>query len=442
MCSEYLSPLPVIKVYGGHFASDESPVAEFDWPTNEDDEEFQKQLGRYRTDDAATAHRLLCPCGHKIYVRKRKLQDGVWDLWSEPGVRHGNEKCPKSEDYRPPRRRLTREQIARHEGTVTRRVRLDLQDYARSIRSEFQGDPGTPWTGEEAEVSRKRLGGLLSYMNDMSELSEWWPDRSYAKDLAQIEHHLSEAARRIAVLNEFSPKLVFPIKYQSNSEIGEAIRSACCNNKGAPSGLHGSALVVNIQPWFSIDPMFELKFPGHPMFYSLAAARQVVEAFKRDLAGKDKITSARQGMLKLVGKRGSEAYLHVIALVEPVEEKGILPFLRATKFAWRLIDQRGLMYESAYEFEAGTQLATAGIRHKKPAAMRYKFGENWRKPDFFVSDRTGRYYVLEVDVGDSGKRSKLGRDGELDRAGIEKIIWDPHKKPDLLDAMREQGFEW
>ena len=225
----------------------------------------------------------------------------------------------------------------------------------------------------------------------------------------------------------------------------QEIKEALQHNGGTVRNLSGKALLINAQ--LDLDPGdngLDIVFEGSNLYRWVAKAQELRNLLypKTAIEARDPEALECREMLKYPKAHPKDASLLFIALLERVREPGVPDFLSIPEMAWRLMDNRGVLYESTYEFEAGDQLFRAGIKHWKPAGQFFEVNDTTRKPDFLVWDRGGMRHVIEVDPGDGDSDRKVQRNIDFEAGKISWFAWNPLKEPDLIEWLRREGFNW
>jgi hypothetical protein len=417
---------------------------EFDWPIDEADEVFQFNLEAFleAREDAEDGNLfLICPCEKRLKLRRPTKLCPRIVVERMRGARHEcGRKVSSWDRHEPPLNDAGDKRPLYDFEDIP--IRLVLTSQSQGADKFERSEHMRAFT-ERGPILSKNLGGLLAHMADVSGLTQWEPGRAFGLGPREILMRMnSESWKRPALERGFRPKTVFaPLVSNLKQEIKEAIQY----KGGTVRNLSGKALLINAQ--LDLNPGdngLEIVFEGSNLYKWVAKAPEVQNLLNPETRIEAWDPEALQSweMLKYPKAHPKDASLLFIALLERVKELGSPEFFRIPEMAWRLMDNRGVLYESTYEFEAGAQLFRAGIRHWKPAGQFFEVNDTTRKPDFLVWDRGGMRHVIEVDPGDGDSDRKVLRNIDFEAGKVSWFAWNPLKEPNLIDWLRKEGFKW
>jgi len=420
-------------------------VKGFSWPEDETDKDFQRELKVFlkaRGDDKTLV--LICPCGRRLKLRRPT--DSCRRIVLER-VRGSHHTCGRKDRSWEPHRAPLSGNEGRTGGAFIDEIpiRLVLKSNEEGRQIFEDSEHMRALTKVREPISSKTLGGLLAHMADVSGLTEWAPGRPYCNSPHEILARMNgECWKRPILARRFRTKTVFA---SATSNFQRLIRDAREMTGGTAGNLTGKALLIGSQhELFPDEIMLEITSEAPDTILGLLAVapdvRKQLRVEEKAAADESKKAFNRWQMLQYPKTHRETSSLLFMALVVQVSEPGIVPFFQIDEMAWHLADNRGMLYESVYEFEAGAQLFKAGIRHWKPAAEFFEVNDTERRPDLFGWDPNGRRFVIEVDVGDHNRARKRRRDADFQEGKIVWISWNPKLEPDLVGVLREEKLHW
>ncbi len=440
------------------------PVDDFEWPEAEQGNGFQERLDKFLKDRVDEPRlQIACPCGYPLKLlrcpsfRSEEFPEGriIIQGWPDrhPEADRTAPNCPRhgtARRVRPelvPLTYITSIDALQPAGYDKMELVLRLEKEPSCEEAcDLKRTPGPDSAAcaeREAKPASVFLGGLMNYVFDVAGLTHWSPDPNRSLNASCNLTNLGSAVFSIPALEtKFTPKMVFLEGAQSDGW-GRTLRRACGANQGTARNLQGRALLIHAQA--VLNPLPTLVFVPQ-CFIPYQGSGSDTPVFRVAPSQLPKFSSEnnRKGLEYPSRFPAVNATIATIALVEDLggssENQAGGEFL-VREIAWRLMDARGLLFESPHELIAAQRLYSLGIPHAKPAKTTFSAAGFPHRPDFFALDRNNAVFIIEVETT-ADKDGKQNQEADYRREKTRRARWNPFTGKDLLTSLREVGFEW